>query len=129
MANQLNWIRPPSNVAMMKATDFSNRDDPAEFRPLNWSAVGCILLEREVSARPVIVREVAGQRAAQVQFAEDKDVIQALAPDRADDPLREGVLPRTVRRRQNFTDANALHALAERGPVDRVAIAEEVGRG
>ena len=114
---------------MMKATDFSNRDDPAEFRPLNWSAVGCILLEREVSARPVIVREVAGQRAAQVQFAEDKDVIQALAPDRADDPLREGVLPRTVRRRQNFTDANALHALAERGAVDRVAIAEEVGRG
>jgi hypothetical protein len=32
-----------------------------------------------VSARPVIVREVAGQGAAQVPFAEDEDMIQTLA--------------------------------------------------
>jgi hypothetical protein len=45
---------------MVEATDFANRDDPAEFRPLNWPAVGRILGEREVSARPVVVREVVG---------------------------------------------------------------------
>jgi hypothetical protein len=63
----------------MQATDFGNRDDRAEFRPLDWPSVGCIFVEREVSARPVIVREVAGQGAAQVPFAEDEDMIQTLA--------------------------------------------------
>ena len=89
----------PPDVAMVQAADFWNRDDPAEFRPLNWPAGGCILLEREVGPRSVIVRKVAGQGAAQVPFAEDEDVIETLAPDRADEPLRERVLPRAVRRR------------------------------
>src|SRR5205807_4679781 len=96
---------------------------------LNWPAVGCILVEREVSTRPVVVREVASQGAAQVAFAKDEDMIQTLAPDGADEPLREGILPWAVRRRQDFTDAHALHALPEHVTVDRVAIAEQVGRG
>src|SRR5947209_1290567 len=114
---------------MVEATDFANRDDLAEFRPVNWSAVGRIVVEREVSTGPVIVREVASQGAAQVPFAEDEDVIQTLAPDRADEPLRERVLPRAVRRRQDLNDPHAPHSLSERVSVDLIAIAEEVGRG
>ena len=34
-----------------------------------------------VSTRPVIVREVASQGAAQVPFAKDDDMIETLAPD------------------------------------------------
>src|SRR5947199_1081111 len=34
-----------------------------------------------------------------------------------------------LRRREDFTGAHALHALPEHVTVDRVAIAEEVGRG
>ena len=75
--------RRPSDVAMVQATDFGDGNDPAEVPPLNWPAVGCILVEREVIARPVVVREVAGEGAAQVPFAEDEDVIQTLAPNRA----------------------------------------------
>src|SRR5437667_6419060 len=82
-----------------------------------------------MSASLVIVREVAGQETAQVPFAKDEYVIQTLTPDGADEPLREGVLPRAVRRREDFTDAHALHALPEHVTVDRVAIAEEIGRG
>src|SRR5207249_8574356 len=114
---------------MVEATDFANRDDPPEFRPLNWAAVGRILVERQVSARLVVVRKVASQGTTQVLVAEDDDVIQTLAPDGADEPLREGVLPWAVRRRQDCTGAHALHALPEQVTVDRVAIAEEVGRG
>src|SRR6266481_3095903 len=114
---------------MVEATDFANRDDLAEFRPLNWATVGRILVEREVSTRPVVVREVASQGAAQVPFAKDEDVIQTLAPDGADEPLREGILPGAVSRREDFTYAHALHALAERVAVDGVAIAEKKGRG
>jgi len=69
---------------MVEATDFANRDDRAEFRPLNWLAVGRILGERKVSTRPMVVREVASQGAAQVPFAKHDYVIQTLAPDRAD---------------------------------------------
>ena len=84
--------------------------------------MGRILVERQVSARPVVVREVASQGTAEVLFAEDNDVIQTLTPDGADEAFREGVLPRAVRRRQDFTDANAFEALPEHVPVDRVAV-------
>jgi hypothetical protein len=54
-----------------------------------------------------------GQDAAEMPLAEDEHMIQALAPDRADEPLRERVLPRTLRRRENFVDAQALYAMPE----------------
>src|SRR5205807_4520425 len=98
---------------MMQAADFGNRDDRAELRPRDWPAVGRVLVEREVSARPVIVREGAPQGTAQVPVAEDEDVIQTLASDLADEPLGERILAGGERRRQDFTDAHALHALAE----------------
>jgi hypothetical protein len=87
--------------------------------------VGCVLVEREVRASPMIVADVAGQ---EVSLPEDEDMIQAFAPDRADAPLREGILPRALRRREYFTNTHALHALPEHLTVDRFAIAEEIGR-
>ena len=66
---------------MMQATDFRDLEDRAEFRRLNWPSVGCILVEREVGAGPVIVGDVAGQDAAQVPFIKDEDMIQTLAKD------------------------------------------------
>src|SRR5712664_2921877 len=95
-------LRRPPDVAMMQATDFGNRDDPAELRPLDWPCVGRVFLEREVSSGAVIVGEVAGQDAAQVPFAENKDMVQALAADRADEPFGEGILPGAVGGRQHF---------------------------
>ena len=59
-----------------------------------------------MSASPVIVREVRGEEASQVPLAENDDVIQAFAPDRADESLGEGILPRAVRGRENFTDTD-----------------------
>ena len=113
---------------MMQAADFGNRGDRAEFRRLNWASVGRILVEREVSASLVIVREVRGEEASQVPLAENDNVVEALAPDRADESLREGILPRAVRDRENFTDSHTRHTLPEDVTVDCVAVAEEVGR-
>jgi hypothetical protein len=53
-----------------------------------------------VCARLMVVSEIAG-RDAEVSLAENEHVIQALVPDRADEPLREGIPPRAVRRREN----------------------------
>ena len=113
---------------MMQATDFGNRDDPARLGELDGPDVGCILVEREMRASLVIVREVADQDAAQVPLTEDEHMIQTLAPDRTDEALREGILPRAVRRREDFLDPQALHAVPKLLAVDLVAVAEEVGR-
>jgi hypothetical protein len=113
---------------MMKATDFWNRDDLAEFRPLNWSAVGWVLVERQVSAGPMIGGEVRGQDASQMALGDNDDVVQALASHRANEPLGERVLPGAVRGRDDFTDPHPLDALAKRVPVDAVATAEKITR-
>src|SRR5438093_8278639 len=109
---------------MMQATDFGNLHDRPHLWPLDWPHVWRILLEREVSPRLVIVEKVAGQKASQVAFAQDEDMIQALTSDRADEPLGEGVLPRAGGRRQHFTNPHALQPLPEHVTIDAVAIAK-----
>src|SRR5262249_33222880 len=117
-----------SDVAVMQATNFGNRNDGAEFRRFNRPSIGGILVEREVSASPVIVREIRREETSQVPLAEDDDVIQALTPDRADESLRERILPRAVRGRENLSDPHTHHTSLEGVTVDCVAVAEEVGR-
>src|SRR5258708_6438705 len=84
-------LRRLADVAVMQATDFGNLHDPACLGELDGPDVRRILVERKMRARPVIVGEVAGQDAAQVAFAENQNVIQTLASDRADEPLGERI--------------------------------------
>ena len=120
-------LRRLAEVAVMQATDFGNLHDPARLGELDGPEVRGILVEREMRASPVIVGEVAGQNAAQVAFAENQNVIQTLAPDRADEPLREGILPRAVRGREDFLDPHALHSVPKLFAVDLVTVAQEIG--
>jgi hypothetical protein len=62
-----------------------------------------------------------------VAFAKNQNVIQTLAPDRADEPLREGILPRAMRRGDDFLDPHALHAVPKLLAVDLVTVAQEIG--
>jgi hypothetical protein len=71
------------------------------------------------------MNERAGQGVAEVSLSEDKHVIQALAPDRADEPL--GILPRALRRRENLLDSHALHAVPEPSAVDLITIPQKIG--
>src|SRR5712664_820085 len=118
------WTTPPGGRSGDAGHRLREFHDPARLGELDGPDVRRILVEREMRASPVIVGEVAGQDAAQVAFAKNEYMIQTLAPDGADEPLREGVLPWAVRRREDFTDAHALHALPEHVTIDRVAIAE-----
>src|SRR5262249_31293121 len=65
---------------------------------------------------------------AKVSLAEDEHVIQALAPDRADESLHERVLPRALWRGENLLDPHTLQAMPKWLTVDAIAVAEEVGR-
>jgi hypothetical protein len=53
---------------MVEATDFANRDDPAEFRRFNEPAVGRILVERQVGARSVVYAKCASREGRRVQW-------------------------------------------------------------
>src|SRR5262245_17974819 len=75
----------------------------------------------------MVVRDVRDQDVSQVALAEDEDMIETLSPDRADEAFPEWILPRTSGSREDFLDLHALHTLAEGVPVDRIAIAQEIG--
>lgn len=113
---------------MMQATDFGNLDDRTEPRRFDWPCVGCILVEREMGSCAMVVGEVPGQRATEVPLAENDDVVEALASDRADETFRERILPRTVWRREDFINPHALHAMAKLLAIDSVTVAQEIGR-
>jgi len=79
-------LRGPADIAMMQATDFGNLHDPVRLGELHCSAVWRVFIEREMRASPVIVRNVAGQHAAQMRFAEDQNVIHHRGLDRVATP-------------------------------------------
>ena len=66
---------------MVEATDFAKRHVPAGLRPFDGPPVGRVLVEREMRSCAVIVREVRGQDATEVAFAQNEDMIEALAKD------------------------------------------------
>jgi hypothetical protein len=113
---------------VVQAADFWNLHNRALLGARDRPKVGCVLVEREMGARLMVIGDVPGQDATQVSFVEDKNVVETLAADRTDQALGERILPGTVRRRENFLDLHTLHAVAELLAIDLVAVAQEVGR-
>src|SRR5262249_52596745 len=118
-------LRRSTDVSMVEAADFAKRHDPAGLRPFDGPPVGRAFVEREVRSCAVIVREVRGQDAMPVAFAQNEDMIEALAPDRTDEAFHDRILPRALGRREYFEDPHTLHSVPEGVAVDVVAIAEE----
>jgi hypothetical protein len=85
-----------ADVAVVQAADFGKLHDLARRGECDRPEVRCVLVEREVCARLMVVSEIAGQEAVEVSLAENEHMIQALAPDGPDETLREGILPRAV---------------------------------
>jgi hypothetical protein len=75
---------------VVQSADFGKLHDVARHGELDRPEVGCVLVEREVGTRLMVISEIAGQNAVEVLLAEDDNVIQALAPDRADEPSAKG---------------------------------------
>ena len=76
---------------MVKTAKDQSRDNLAE--ALDRPLVRRILGDRQVCPYPVVVGSISRENPAQVALAEDDDVIEAFAADRADQSLRMPVLP------------------------------------
>jgi hypothetical protein len=76
---------------VVQAADFWDLHDLASCGKLDRPVVGCVLVEREVGARLMVIGEVTGQDSAQVSVAQDENVVETLAADRTDQAFGERV--------------------------------------
>jgi hypothetical protein len=76
----------------------------------------------------MVIGEIAGQDAAEMPLAEDEHMIQALSPDRADEPFHERFCHGLCGAVSTSLDAHAHHAMPKWLTVDAVTVAEEIGR-
>jgi len=77
-----------------------SRSGGGRARALRWCRAG----ERAMNAMDVVILSELSQLTRQVHRISEKHPIQVLTPDRADQPLNEGVGDRSVRNRLDFLD-------------------------
>jgi hypothetical protein len=76
-------------VAVAQAADFGSHHDAAG--RLDGAFHRRILVEREVRARPLVLRDVAAKHSTKMPLIEDDDVLDTLAADRADHAFDVGI--------------------------------------
>ena len=91
---------------MMKSADLWNFDDLAKDGRLDRSAVRRIFFKRQMRSALFVVFEIVLQDSTQPGLIEDNEVVQAFAPNGTDESLDIGVLPRALRRNQDFTNVH-----------------------
>ena len=82
-------LRRPADVAVVEPTDVGQGNDPPQLRWLDGARLGCILLERKMRPRTVIVEEVAMQATTEMSFAHNDYVVEKFAAEGADHALGE----------------------------------------
>src|ERR1700738_4252565 len=76
----------------------------------------------------VVIAGIGSQNSAQMRLAQDNDVVQALAPDRSDQPLGKAILPRRGRCGRLVPDAHGAQSAVDDAAIDPIPIADEVTR-
>src|SRR5262249_36376673 len=111
---------------MVQATQHPLGHDPALLRWLDGARLRCILIERAVRPRPMILFQKSEDDPFAVGFIQHDDVVQALAAESTDPALDEGVLPGTLWCDEHFLDAQVSDALPEDRAVAAVTVADQV---
>src|SRR5260221_4994064 len=95
----------------MKAAEDGRRHDAAHV--LDGAMDRSVLVERPMSPQLVIVGGILRQNPTQVRFAQDDHMVEALAPDRSDQPFGEAVLPRRAWGDGLVTDAHGAQSVRD----------------
>ena len=89
-----------------------HRYQAPRLRRLHRPTLRRVLLQREMSSRAVIILHEQLQMPVQRRFIDDDQVVQALAANRANDPLDVRPLLRRSWRSQHFLNAKQFHLAA-----------------
>src|ERR1700746_1668168 len=81
-------LRP--TVLVVQATEDAHWHDPPD--PVDRSMDWGVFVQRQVSPSFVVIRDVAGDDAAEVSLAEHDEMVETLPPDRGDQPFGVTVL-------------------------------------
>ena len=111
---------------MMQAAQDRDRSDATD--GLNRSAHRRVLAQGEMCAYAVIVIRIRGQDSVQMCLAEHDDVVEALAPDRADHPLDVAILPGRAGCDGSISDSHCSKSLRDHSTIGAIPIADEVSR-
>jgi len=117
-----------SRVPVVQAADSRKRNDSSALKSFNVAAMRRSLPQGLVNSIVVIVADVASKKSAEMLCPEYDHVIEAIAADGSDDPLRVWILPRATRCADDFFDTHRLHSSDELLAVYSIAIAEQVTR-
>src|SRR6266568_1101799 len=98
------YRKSDSAIMVMKAAENGRRYDAAHV--LDRAIDRSVLVERPMSPQLIIISGILRQYPAQVRFAQNNHMVDALAPDRTDQPFGEAVLPRRARGDRLVTDAH-----------------------
>src|SRR3979490_998641 len=101
-----------------------NNDTGALYRARDW----CILVQRPMRSDTVVVMGVRFQNPAQMRLAQDNHMIDALTPDRSDQPFGKAILPRRGWGSGLVPDAHGAQSARDDAAIDPVAIADDVVR-
>jgi hypothetical protein len=115
-------------VPMMESAEVRNRHDTLLGRRLERAWVRAVLVQRLMGARGIVVGQVSPQQPKEVSLVQDQEVVEALSPDRSDDPLDEGILPGCAWGDEHLTNPHPLDSPRELSAIDAIAITEQVRR-
>src|SRR5712672_355631 len=87
-----------------------------------------ILVQRPMCSDGVVVMGVRFQNATQMRLAQDNHMIDALAPDRSDQPFGKAILPRRGWRGRLVPDAHGAQSACDDRNIDAIPIADKVTR-
>jgi hypothetical protein len=113
---------------MVQSADLMDLNDPASLQSLNGSGFRCILIQRQMRPRPMVITEVTFQNPTQVPLVDHDHVVQAFSANTPDYPFRIAVLPRTPGRYRNLSDTQSIHSCPEIMAVDPIAIPYQIVR-
>ena len=89
---------------------------------------GGVLVQREVRASLIVVSLVRMKQMTKMAFAQDNDMVKAVPPDRAAEPLHVSVLPGRARRDRSVANAYSPDTPNEGLAISGVSIANKIAR-
>jgi len=104
------------HVVVMKSAKYGVGFDASG--PLNWARDRRIFIQWPVRSDVVVIGRIGSQDSAQMRLTQDDDMIQALAPDRSDQPFSKRILPRRGWCNRLVLDAHSAQSVCDDGAID-----------
>src|SRR5438876_8481894 len=120
------YRKSDSAILVTKSAEDGRRYDAA--RVLDGAMDRSVFVERPMSPQLIIIGGILRQNPAQVRFAQDNEMVDALASDRSDQPFGEAVLPRRAWGDGLVADAHGAQSVRDGSTIDAIPIADQVAR-